>query len=275
MASSENPPLFTSYGSRGPSQRAGCSENSAPPRATLAVALTGLESPEVRHFRRLLFGCTATIVGAFARVLAYIFLRDSVRSLHAELLIARVRVPATSQNPRLLHALLAAEDHRFFFHRGIDPVAVLRALVRTATGHQQGGSSLEQQLIRTLTGDYRRCVRRKIREMLLASTVCEIYTKEEIAYVYLDIAYFGEGIAGSAAALQQIRLGGPCIASALVAHLKYPSPKSSSDKRAVRRLARTEYVAERMTTLTHWWPNSAHPARTTLTDVLRVPGTAE
>ena len=61
-------------------------------------------------------------------------------------------VPIAAISPHLQHAFVAVEDHRFFRHPGVDPIAVARAVVRNARapGTVEGGSTITQQLARTL-----------------------------------------------------------------------------------------------------------------------------
>jgi penicillin-binding protein 1B len=87
------------------------------------------------------------------------------------------------QVPELLrHALVATEDHNFYRHHGIDPVAVARAAwVNLRSGSiRQGGSTLTQQLIKNYFLDNRRTYGRKIREAVMAVWLDGLYDKEEI-----------------------------------------------------------------------------------------------
>ena len=61
-------------------------------------------------------------------------------------------VPIAAISPHLQHAFVAVEDHRFFMHPGVDPIALARAVVRNARapGTVEGGSTITQQLARTL-----------------------------------------------------------------------------------------------------------------------------
>ncbi len=94
----------------------------------------------------------------------------------------------------LIHAVLAAEDSRFFQHWGIDPRGILRALI-TNLRHgsiQQGGSTITQQLAKNyfLTPD--RNLTRKFQEALLALTMELKYSKEDILEIYLNEIYLGQ-----------------------------------------------------------------------------------
>lgn len=94
----------------------------------------------------------------------------------------------------VIHAVLAAEDGRFFQHRGVDPRAILRALLANLRhgGIQQGGSTITQQLAKNyfLTPD--RNLKRKFQEVLLAFTMEWMYAKKEILEIYLNEIYLGQ-----------------------------------------------------------------------------------
>jgi len=104
----------------------------------------------------------------------------------------------------LRQAVVAAEDQRFYSHRGVDSRGILRALwadIR-GTGYRQGASTITQQYVRlAYTGD-RRTLGRKIDEAVLAGRVEDKMSKDEILYLYLSRAYFGGGNYGVGAAAE-------------------------------------------------------------------------
>lgn len=142
------------------------------------------------------------------------------------------------------NALIQAEDHRFYLHQGVDYIAITRALYQTLVhGCRQGGSTIEQQLVRTITGDYRRNYRRKVREALLASTLSRILSKQEVLHAYLSVAYFGTDMIGLPQAIKNISIP-PAMSSRpevyLIAHLRYPKSKRAGDHLYRHRLRRAE-----------------------------------
>lgn len=104
----------------------------------------------------------------------------------------------------LILAFLAVEDRRFFSHGGLDPRGIARAALVNlrAGGIAQGGSTITQQLAKTLFLTHRRSFRRKSQEALLALWLERKLTKEEILTVYLNRIYFGSGAYGIDAAAQ-------------------------------------------------------------------------
>lgn len=103
--------------------------------------------------------------------------------------------------PILPRVVVAAEDHRFYFHFGVDLLGTLRAVVINfrAGELQQGGSSISQQLARTILRDYTgtdNTLGRKWREALAALKLEVFYSKDEILTLYLNNVYLGNGIYG-------------------------------------------------------------------------------
>ena len=105
------------------------------------------------------------------------------------------RVVAIGEVPPLLvKAILAIEDERFYHHRGIDPVAVLRAFVTNLRrgGIIQGGSTLTQQLMKNFFLGSERTFERKVKEALMALVAEWKYPKEDILENYLNEIYLGQ-----------------------------------------------------------------------------------
>nr|WP_294501475.1 PBP1A family penicillin-binding protein [uncultured Rhodopila sp.] len=99
-------------------------------------------------------------------------------------------------------AVVAVEDRRFWHHHGIDPVGLLRAAVVNLTaGHVvQGGSTLTQQVAKTLFLTNARTTKRKVQELLLTLWLERHFTKTEILEIYLNRVYLGAGAWGMDAA---------------------------------------------------------------------------
>ncbi len=101
-------------------------------------------------------------------------------------------------------AFLAAEDRRFYSHGAVDPRAILRAARRDlAEGRAaEGGSTLSQQLARTLFLSPAHTFKRKVQEAVLASRLEGMLGKDGVLDLYLNRAYFGAGAYGLDAAAQ-------------------------------------------------------------------------
>jgi penicillin-binding protein 1A len=100
--------------------------------------------------------------------------------------------------PDLQHAVIAVEDHRFFRHFGIDPIGTARAIYRDARGggRMEGGSTLTQQLARTLFLSNKKTLGRKAQEAVLALLLEQELSKKQILELYLNRIYLSGGVYG-------------------------------------------------------------------------------
>ena len=104
----------------------------------------------------------------------------------------------------LIQAFVAGEDARFFQHKGLDYLAILRALFRNIFSGEivQGGSTITQQVVKSLLLSPEKRFTRKIREAILAYKIERYLTKEEILFLYLNQIYLGHGAYGVAMAAE-------------------------------------------------------------------------
>ncbi|MDE0214899.1 MAG: transglycosylase domain-containing protein [Deltaproteobacteria bacterium] len=95
---------------------------------------------------------------------------------------------------RVRKTVLAVEDERFYYHRGVDPVAVMRAFLANVRrgGVVQGGSTLTQQLMKNFFLGSERTLERKVKEALMALITEWLYTKDQILENYLNEIYLGQ-----------------------------------------------------------------------------------
>ncbi len=105
----------------------------------------------------------------------------------------RERVTLEQISPYVIEALIATEDHRFYQHHGVDFRGTAAAIVHTARGDTQGGSTITQQLARNLFPDEigrSRNLNRKVKEILTAFNIERTYSKREILETYLNTVPF-------------------------------------------------------------------------------------
>jgi penicillin-binding protein 1A len=114
----------------------------------------------------------------------------------------RFYLPPQDIPERVKQAFIAAEDRRFYSHKGFDLRGIIRATLRNieAGAVIQGGSTITQQLAKIIIRDPERSISRKLREMVIALRLERKYSKEEILGKYLNLAYFGERVYGIEAA---------------------------------------------------------------------------
>ncbi len=153
---------------------------------------------------------------------------------------------------RLVYAFLAAEDARFYEHRGIDFLGVIRAAIKNVEAGTivQGASTITQQVTRSLLLSPRRSWQRKLKEAILAWQIDGSLSKDEILNIYLNQIYLGSGAYGVEAAARtyfnkhasQLDIA----ESALIAGLTQAPSKYNPLKHFERAKKRQLYVLRRM-----------------------------
>jgi len=161
-------------------------------------------------------------------------------------------VPFKAIPPHVVNAFVAAEDANFFRHKGVDYIAIARAIVKDVLsgGYAQGASTITQQTVKSLFLTPEKTVARKLKELILAYRIERILSKEEILYLYLNQIYLGDGAYGVEAAAQTYFgrgvstltvAEGALLAGLAQAPTRY-SPRGHIDKAR----ARQRYVLRRM-----------------------------
>jgi membrane carboxypeptidase/penicillin-binding protein len=110
----------------------------------------------------------------------------------------RVWVPLSQMPEYVQRAFVAAEDKRFYQHKGIDERGLIRAFITNIAepGRPLGGSTITQQVAKNLLVGDDVSYERKIREMIVASRIDHALSKDEILEVYLNSIYLGRGAWG-------------------------------------------------------------------------------
>ncbi len=100
--------------------------------------------------------------------------------------------------PTVINSFLAAEDGNFFQHEGVDYPGVFRAMLANLRAGKivQGGSTITQQVAKSLLLTSERSFTRKIKDFLLAQRIEKFFSKEEILFLYLNQVYLGGGFYG-------------------------------------------------------------------------------
>ncbi|HEY8450597.1 MAG TPA: transglycosylase domain-containing protein, partial [Bacillota bacterium] len=159
----------------------------------------------------LVFGASGLLIGYLLAPLPPVDLPAATRVYAADgrLLTRlgiqdRVPVPLDEVPLHLRQAVIAVEDRRFYRHFGLDPIGIVRAAWRNLTAGElvEGGSTLTQQLARTLYLSQDRTLARKLREALLALKIETHWSKDEILERYLSAIYMGHGAWGMEVAAQ-------------------------------------------------------------------------
>jgi penicillin-binding protein 1A len=102
---------------------------------------------------------------------------------------------------KMINAILAIEDRRFFEHPGIDFIGIIRAAVKNFTGQsREGASTITMQVARNFFLSSEKTLKRKINEILLSLKIENKLTKEEILELYINQIYLGQRSFGFSAA---------------------------------------------------------------------------
>ena len=117
----------------------------------------------------------------------------------------RYLVPFERIPPHVRQAFIAAEDDAFYRHSGIDATGILRALINNvvAGGKVQGGSTITQQVVKSVLLTPQKSYERKLKEMILSLRLERELSKDQILSLYLNHIYLGSGAYGVAAAARE------------------------------------------------------------------------
>ncbi len=177
----------------------------------------------------------------------------------------RFLVEAKDLPQKVVRSFLAAEDSSFYHHEGIDITGIFRSLLRNiqARGIVQGGSTITQQVIKSLLLTPERSYERKFKEAILAYRLERSLTKDEILTIYLNQIFFGAGAYGIEAAARtyfnkhahELDLA----ESALLAGLPKAPTTNNPFRNPANAKARQAYVLERLLAL-GWISREEHLA---------------
>lgn len=159
---------------------------------SLFVAFKSLHLPDISSVFHYLPLQATEILDRHGKVIDRIFIEN------------RTVLPLAKMPSLLAYAFVAAEDGRFYDHPGLDLWSVFRALVNNVREgrRSQGGSTITQQVARSLLLSPEKTYLRKVKEAVIAWRIDSLLSKDEILYVYLNQIYLGDGAYGVEAASQ-------------------------------------------------------------------------
>ena len=157
----------------------------------------------------------------------------------------RVLVPLSKVPIILIKASIAVEDSRFYNHHGIDLLGIVRAFIKNVKAGRivEGGSTITQQVAKTMFLTPQKKIRRKIKEIILALRIERFFSKEEILGIYFNQIYYGHGAYGVEAAartyfdkhVEQITLAEAAFIAGLPRAPAYYSPFKHMERAWKRR----------------------------------------
>lgn len=165
--------------------------------AVSVVALAGvliwvstLEIPDLSSFEERRVLQSTKIYDRTGEVLLY--------DLHQD--VKRTVVPFEDISRHIKNATVAIEDDQFYNHFGIEPTAILRAIITNYTQGNllggQGGSTITQQVIKNSVLEREKTVTRKVKEWILSIKLERVVSKDEILSIYLNESPYGGTIYG-------------------------------------------------------------------------------
>ncbi len=189
--------------------------------------VTGTPPPAMKRFRLFaLLAGGALLLGLILVAAAYLYIEprlppvDALQDVRLQVPLRiftadrrligefgeKRRIPVTyaTTPKRMIQALLAAEDDRFFHHPGVDYQGLLRAayeLIRTGQ-KRQGGSTITMQVARNFFLSRKKTYLRKLTEIFLALKIEHELTKQQILELYMNKIYLGHRAYGVGAAAQ-------------------------------------------------------------------------
>ena len=172
----------------------------------------------------VVFGFFIALLGAMASVGVYFYLSSnlpqigSLTEYHPPIITTvysddnrkiaeffderRIIKPLNEIPQELINAFIAAEDSRFYKHKGIDFYSIVRAFIKNLQAGTivQGGSTITQQVTKSFLLSPERSYTRKIKEAILAYRIDKAFNKDEVLFLYLNQIYLGHGAYGVEAA---------------------------------------------------------------------------
>lgn len=177
-------------------------------------------------------------------------------------------VPLNQISTQTQQAMLAAEDHHFYEHHGVNVMSIMRACIANLqAGHVvEGGSTITQQLVKNLFfTEAQRNIDRKIKEAFMAHEIESRYSKDRILEMYLNQIYFGNNAYGIERAASryfdknaaQLSLAQSAFLAGLV---KAPSELGAQNNRAMAMSRRNE-ILDKMVEYGYITPSQATKAK--------------
>ncbi len=160
------------------------------------VWVSTLEIPDLSSFEERRVLQSTKLYDRTGEILLY--------DLHQD--VKRTVIPFTDISRHIKNATIAIEDDRFYSHFGIEPTAILRAVITNLTEGEllsgQGGSTITQQVIKNSVLEREKTVTRKVKEWILAIKLERVMSKDDILGIYLNESPYGGTIYGVEEATQ-------------------------------------------------------------------------
>lgn len=156
--------------------------------AAVIVWMASIQLPDFNNFENRAIANSTKIYDRTGKIVLY-NIHDSVR---------RTEVPISDISPYIQQATISIEDAHFYEHHGFRPTSFVRAMLVNLTtgGFSQGGSTIDQQVVKNALLTREKTVKRKIKEIILSIKLDREVPKDTILQIYLNESPYGGTLYG-------------------------------------------------------------------------------
>ncbi len=154
----------------------------------IIIWLSTIQIPDLSAFEARKVSQSTKIYDRTGEILLYDVHSDAKRTI----------VPFENISKYVKNATISIEDNNFYNHKGIEPTAILRAIIVDITGGglAQGGSTITQQVVKNSVLTKDKTITRKLKEWILSLKIERVLTKDQILSIYLNESPYGGNIYG-------------------------------------------------------------------------------
>lgn len=151
------------------------------------ISVFATDLPDIRNVSERKIAQSTKIYDRTGEILLY--------DIHGE--ENRTVIPFEEIPQSVKNATIALEDDSFYSHMGVRPLSTLRAVLKNVvTGSSEGGSTITQQLVKSVFLNPEKTIFRKVKEMAISLRLEQEFTKDEILSLYLNQIPYGSGAYG-------------------------------------------------------------------------------
>ncbi len=156
--------------------------------ALIIVWMASIQLPDFNNFENRAIANSTKIYDRTGKIVLY-NIHDNVR---------RTEIPFSEISPYVRQATVAIEDSHFYEHYGFRPTSFIRAAIVNVTtgGYSQGGSTINQQVVKNALLTREKTIKRKIKEIILAIKLDREVPKDTILQIYLNESPYGGTLYG-------------------------------------------------------------------------------
>jgi len=156
--------------------------------AAILVWMASIQLPDFNNFENRAIANSTKIYDRTGKIVLY-NIHDNVR---------RTEIPFSEMSPYIRQATISIEDSHFYEHNGFRPTSFLRAVLANITtgGYSQGGSTIDQQVVKNALLTREKTVTRKVKEIILSLKLDREVPKDTILQIYLNESPYGGTLYG-------------------------------------------------------------------------------